>query len=130
MQVRGINYASCLKKKNHAHTKKNRFLFLFLLFTSSIKQCMTLYFNTTTPDPMQHATTHGSSPTTTSTFSPWPSMSPHQFQPNRTRSGRVGQTSPRQSGHPAKWAWVVPGSTAGVGGHPSASVSQPDSVLV
>ena len=49
---------------------------LFFCLISLIKRCIALYFNTTVPDLMQHATPHGSSPTITSRINPWPSMSP------------------------------------------------------
>ena len=87
---------------------------MFVLYCSNIKTpfcccCFfgeggghqTLYgtnFNTTTPDPTQHATPHSSSPTTTSKVS----LAFHvpRFKPSRTHLGVVGQTCPRQSERP------------------------------
>ena len=43
---------------------KNRNAFFFHCLISDIKRCMALYFKTTTLDPIQHATPHSSSPTT------------------------------------------------------------------
>ena len=60
------------------HTKNHfsSFFFFFLCcFISRIKHCMSLYFNSTMPDRMQHATPHSSTPTTMSKILPWPSMS-------------------------------------------------------
>ena len=54
----------------------------FPRFILSIKRCMALYFNMTMPDPMQHATPHGFSPTTVSEIAPWPSTSP-DLNPNK-----------------------------------------------
>ena len=45
------------------------FFFFFCCLTLGINRCMALYFNTTTPKPLQHATPHCSSPTTSSRFS-------------------------------------------------------------
>ena len=56
-----ISHKYCTLFKN-----RNAFFFCFL---SAIKRWEALYFNTTTPDPMQHVTTHSSSPATTSRFS-------------------------------------------------------------
>ena len=57
------------------------FFFFFCCFISRIKRCMALYFNTI-PDPMQHATSHSSLPTTTSKILLWPSMS-KDLNPNK-----------------------------------------------
>ena len=51
-----------------------------------------------------------------------------RYKANQTHFGWVGQTCSRQSEHPCKFTWVVPGTPAGGGGHPSASDSQPDPV--
>ena len=87
---------------------------------------MTLYFNTTIPDPLQHATPYSSLPTTTSQILPWLSMSP-DLNPNKHAWNEL-ETSLRQNEHPCKHAWIVSGTRAGVGGHPKASALQPDPV--
>ena len=102
------------------------FLFCVCCFTSGIKRCMALHFNTTKPDLMQHATPHSSSPTTTSKLIHWPSMSP-DLNPNKHAWNEL-ETSLRQNEHPCKHAWIVSGTRAGVGGHPKASDLQPDPV--
>ena len=93
---------------------------------SGIKRCMALYFHMTTLDPMQLATPHSSSPIITSKFS----LAFHvpRFKPSRTYSGWVGRTWSIQSERPCKRERAVPGTPVGVGGHPSASDSQPDPV--
>ena len=80
---------------------------------------VTLYFNTTIPDPLQHATPYSSLPTTTSQILPWLSMSP-DLNPNKHAWNEL-ETSLRQNEHPCKHAWIVSGARAGVGGHPKAS---------
>ena len=50
----------------------------------------------------------------------------HVPRSNQTHLKRVGQTCSRQSECPWKCAWVVPGTQAGQGGHPSAKDSQRD----
>ena len=46
---------------------------IFCYFVSGMKRCMALYFDTTTPDPMQHATVLRENNVQ---ILPWPSMSP------------------------------------------------------
>ena len=77
---------------------------LIFCFVSGINRFKALHLNTTTPDPMQHATPHSSSPQHRP-MSPLPSMSLGQAKTNRTYLGRVEKkTFSRQSERPCKGA--------------------------
>ena len=68
-----------LRRNYSVQTKKR---ICFCCFISSIQRWMALYVHTTMSDPMQHATPHSSSPTTSSKVLPWSSLSP-DFNPNK-----------------------------------------------
>ena len=67
------------------------------------------------PDSTQHATPHGSLPTTKSKCS----LAFHvpRLKPKQTHLEWVGETCSRQTECPCKCAWVASGTQAGVGGH-------------
>ena len=77
---------------NVEKTTKNAyfFVFCFWLFFSRIKHSLALYFTTTMPDPVHHAASHSSSPTTTSKILAWPSMSPDS-NPNKHAWNELGK---------------------------------------
>ena len=120
---------------------RNDFFFFFFFFGGGVeggavlfqasKRCMALYM--TMPDPMQHATPHSPSPATTSKFSPGLAMFPDQFKLNRTHLGRVVHTRVQERvnapAHECEWFHAtdigVPGTLAGVGGHPIVIQSMP-----
>ena len=82
----------------------------FCCFITGFKRCMRLHFNMTTPDPIQQAPSHISSPATSKLF---PGLLCPRVKPSRAHLRWVGQTCSRQSKCPCKRAGVVPGTQAG-----------------
>ena len=91
---------------------------------------MALYFNTTRSNPMQHATSTQRHAVLRQQQCPNSPLAFHvpRYKPKQTNTLGTSwrETCSRQSERPCKCAWVVLGTQAGVGVHPSAGDSQPD----
>ena len=102
-------------KKNQKKKTAYFFVFCFWLFFSRIKHSLALYFTTTMPDPVHHAASHSSSPTTTSKILSWSSTSPdlnlnkHTWNELETRvRGRVNAPeNVRELFQALKQEWVA-----------------------